>query len=81
VDNITSAPLLTFPFLGGAAGGFGNSGFGNTPFGGGRIVTNEKLFAFVAKFKLLKLKIIGTTTAPLRFVSITIAYLMGSLRR
>lgn len=79
VDNIQSSPLLSIPFLNG--GGFGNSPFGDSPFGGGRTTIDERLLAFVAKFKILKLRIFGTTKTPLRFVSVSIAYLMGSIRR
>lgn len=79
VDNIQSNPLLSIPFLNG--GGFGNSPFGDSPFGGGRTTIDERLLAFVAKFKILKLRMFGTTKTPLRFVSVSIAYLMGSIRR
>lgn len=86
VDNIrqykgTKAPLLSMDFVGGDAGGYGEDGYGDGPYGGGRVTSEERLFAFVAKFKLLKLRFIGSSKKNLRFISISIAYLRGSIRR
>ena len=86
VDNIYSyrgedSPLLTMEFVGGSAGGYGNVPYGDAPYGGGRRSADERLYAFVAKFKLLKLRFSGSTKLPLRFISISLAYLMGSIRR
>jgi len=81
VDNILSSPLLSMQFAGGNIGGFGNTPFGDAPSGGGRKTSDERLYAFVAKYKLIKLRFFGTTISPLRFISVTLAYVMGSLRR
>lgn len=86
VDNIyhfqgNDSPLLTMDFVGGSSTGYGNSPYGDAPYGGGRRSSDERLFAFVAKFKLLKLRFSGSTRLPLRFISISLAYLMGSIRR
>jgi hypothetical protein len=35
----------------------------------------------VAKFKLLKLRVLGISKKNLKFVSISVAYLRGSIRR
>jgi hypothetical protein len=44
--------------------------------------TNDaRLYGFPAKFQILKLRFTGTTTAPVRFISISLAYVMGSIRR
>ena len=81
VDNILSDPLLSIDFVGGGTGGYGSGPYGSTPYGGGRRTVDERLFAFVSKFKLLKLVLSGTTKKKLRFISISIAYLHGSIRR
>jgi hypothetical protein len=86
VDNIyapqgTDSPLLTMEFVGGDSSGYGRVLYGNTPYGGGRKSSEERLFAFPVKCKLLKLRFSGAAIQPLRFVSISLAYLMGSIRR
>jgi hypothetical protein len=86
VDNIymyngSDAPLLSMVFVGGESGGYGAGPYGDGPYGGGRRSTDERLYAFVAKFKILKLRFSGTARIPLRFISISIAYLAGSIRR
>jgi hypothetical protein len=81
VDNLMSSPMLSMDFVGGSAAGYGNVPFGTYPFGGGRRTIEERLFAFAAKFKLLKLIFSGTTSKKLRFISVSIAYLHGSIRR
>jgi hypothetical protein len=47
----------------------------------GNTTSDARLYGFPAKFQILKLRFTGTTTAPIRFISITIAYVMGSIRR
>jgi hypothetical protein len=86
VDNIytyngVDSPLLTMEFIGGDSGGYGGTPYGNTPYGGGRRTSEERLYAFPMKFKIMKLRFSGTTTEPLRFVSVSIGYNGGSLRR
>lgn len=86
VDNLyayggTDSPLLTMDFVGGDSGGYGHEPYGDTPFGGGRRTSEERLYAFPAKFKLLKLRFSGAVTRPIRFVSISLGYMMGSIRR
>lgn len=86
VDNIkqfkgVNAPMLSMQFVGGDAGGYGNSPYGATPYGGGRKTSDERLFAWTTKFKLLKLRFHGATKEKLRFVSISIAYVHGKIRR
>jgi hypothetical protein len=81
VDNLLSSPLLSIDFVGGGTGGYGSGAYGDVPYGGGRRTVDERLFAFVAKFKLMKLVFSGTTKKKLRFISISIAYLHGSIRR
>jgi len=86
VDNIRQyegarAPLLSMDFVGGDAAGYGEGGYGDGPYGGGRVTSEERLFAYVAKFKLLKLRVFGSSKKNLKFISISVAYLRGSMRR
>jgi hypothetical protein len=86
VDNIiqrkgVNVPLLSMTFVGGDSEGYGASPYGDSPYGGGRRSSDERLYAFVAKFKLLKLRFYGSTKQALKFVSISVGYLRGSIRR
>lgn len=86
VDNIvqqqgTDVPMLQMTFVGGDAGGYGNVQYGNAPYGGGRRSSDERLFAWTTKLKLLKLRFTGITTAKLKFISVSIAYVLGGVRR
>jgi hypothetical protein len=86
VDNIVTrqgvrTPLLSANFIGGGSEGYGDQPYGDGAFGGGRRTSEERLFAWVAKFKLLKMRIFGSTTRKLKFVSISIAYIHGGIRR
>jgi hypothetical protein len=78
VDVLT--PVLSMEFVGGNGPGFGSDGYGNF-YGGGRPTILETLYAWTAKYKIQKLRIYGDATKPLKFVSITLAYLKGSPRR
>ena len=73
-------PTLSIVFEGGDAPGFGQDEFGED-FGGGRPTRLEKLFAWTAKYKLQKLRMYGDATRELKFISITLAYQLGSPRR
>ena len=86
VDNyITSqgvrVPMLQFTMVGGDAGGYGNVPFGDAPYGGGRNAGDERLLAWTTKFKLMKLRFTGTTMDKLKFISVSIAYVHGGIRR
>jgi len=86
VDNIlrfegADAPLLSMDFIGGDAAGYGEGPYGDGPYGGGRNTSEERLFAYVAKFKLLKLRVHGLSKKNLKFISISVAYMRGSIRR
>jgi len=73
-------PVLSLVFEGGDGPGFGADAFGED-FGGGRITRLEKLYAWVAKYKIQKLRLSGDAINKLQFISITLAYLRGSPRR
>jgi hypothetical protein len=87
VDNLTTAvdgsdtPMLSIQFAGGNAGGYGNVPFGDAPYGGGRRTSEERLYAWTTKFKLLKLRFFGATREKLKFISVSIAYVHGGIRR
>jgi hypothetical protein len=86
VDNIVAykgvaAPMLSMNFVGGDSGGYGNVPYGDGPFGGGRRSSDERLYAWTTKFKLLKMRFFGTTREKLKFVSVSIAYVHGGVRR
>jgi hypothetical protein len=73
-------PTLSMVFEGGDAPGFGADEYGED-FGGGRPTRLEKLYAWTARFKLEKLRISGDAIKELKFISITLWYLSGSIRR
>jgi hypothetical protein len=87
VDNIkmdsggNDAPALSADMQGGSVGGYGLQHYGSTPYGGGRPSSDERLFAWNTMFKISKLQITGSTTKPLKFVSISVAFEPGSFRR
>lgn len=73
-------PELSMIFEGGDSPGFGADEFGED-FGGGRPTRLEKLYAWTTKYKLQKLRMSGDGIKNLQFVSISLAYLVGSPRR
>lgn len=82
-DKQTGAdtPLLSATFVGGGGLGYGNSPYGDSPYGGGRRTSDERLYGWPMKFKLMKLRFSGSVKTPLKFVSISLAYLRGTIRR
>ena len=72
-------PALSMLFEGGDGPGFGADEFGED-FGGGRPTRLEKLYAWTAKYKLQKLRMSGDATKELKFISVTLGYLRGSIR-
>jgi hypothetical protein len=86
VDNIIARqgvdqPMLSMTFSGGDSGGYGNVPYGDSGYGGGRRSSDERLYAWTTKFKLLKLRFSGSTTLKLKFISVSIAYIHGGIRR
>jgi hypothetical protein len=86
IDNIIAwqgvdQPMLSMTFAGGDSGGYGNVPYGDSGYGGGRRSSDERLYAWTTKFKLLKLRFSGTTTLKLKFISVSIAYIHGGIRR
>lgn len=74
------SPALEMEMVGGESPGFGADGFGEF-FGGGRPTGDERLYAWPSKHKLYKMQFEGETMGPLSFVSFTLGYMRGSIRR
>lgn len=83
MDKGTGAdtPLLDADFVGGDGTGYGNVPYGNWPYGGGRRTSDERVYGWPMKFKLMKLRFSGSVKQPLKFISISLAYLRGTIRR
>ena len=73
-------PILSMTFVGGDGPGYGSDEYGQY-MGGGRPTRHEGLYAWTTKYKLFKLRIEGDAKGPLKFISITLAYQPGSIRR
>ena len=73
-------PALEMSFTGGESFGLGGVGYGQ-PLAGTRPTSLEQLYAWVTKFKIAKLRMSGDGIEPLKYVSITNSYQMGSIRR
>ena len=71
-------PTLSMTFSGGDGSGFGE---GDQPYGGELQATDERLRAATTKFKIMKLRVDGSTKEPLSIVSTTFAYQDGSIQR
>lgn len=74
------SPNLEMEMVGGESPGFGADDFGEY-FGGGRPTGDERLYAWTSKHKLYKMQFLGETMGPLSFVSFTLGYMQGSIRR
>jgi hypothetical protein len=46
-----------------------------------RLAGEERLYAWTTKLKLLKLRFYGSTKRKLKFVSVSLAYVRGGIRR
>lgn len=76
VDNFNTVSLST-EFSGGEQGLFGT---GDQPYGGGRNTSYKKLYSWPARFQIARLRLSGSTTEELAFVSMTMKYRLGSIR-
>lgn len=72
------APALETRFSAGEQGQFGG---GPQPYGGGRNTSRKKLYAWPCKFQIAKMRMTGTSTEGLEFVSMTMHYLQGGINR
>lgn len=71
-------PARATTFTGSSGGGFGA---GNQPYGGGRRGKEQVVWPIPVIGKLIKPRIEGETTDPIRFVSLTILYREGTVGR
>lgn len=71
-------PDVEIEFLGGDADGFGH---GTQPYGGGRRSDSERLYNWTTKGKIVKLRLEGTASKPLRIIAVMFAFFFGSIRR
>lgn len=74
------APSLSMVFEGGSIGGYGNDPYGG-PYGAGRVTSEERLYAWTSKFKIMKLRFYGEDRRPLKIVSVSMAFQRLSIRR
>lgn len=73
-------PARSMDFLGGDNLGFGGHPFGQN-YGAGRVTSDERLFSWPLRGKIFKIRVHGTTDKPLKFASIYVDYMQGSIRR
>lgn len=73
-------PALTMDFVAGDRQGFGRETIYDE-FGGGRIASEEREYEWPAKFKLMKMRFSGETGDEMAFISVTVNYYGGSMRR
>lgn len=88
VDNLYTdsngayTPLLSMDFIGGDSLGFGGAvNSTEQPFGSGRRAADERLWKWPAKFKIARMRITGTVKAPLKFIAVSLTYILGGIRR
>ncbi len=73
-------PAVELDFVAGSAGGYGNNadGFGGDDFGGGRRANDERFFGVPVKFKIMKMRIYGSSKKELQIVSISLLFGKGN---
>lgn len=74
-------PAAQLQWIGRDAGGFGNSPYGSSPYGGGNNTSMRSLSLMPTKFTTAKFRFSGSSMGPLKFVSITLLYQKGTIRR
>lgn len=79
-DAATSelTPALNLTFVGGDSAGYGNN---DQPYGGGRRTADERLWGYPVEFKLIKLRVVGSTKLPLSIAAISVLYRRGQYFR
>jgi len=76
--NIMFGPALSMAFTGGSTHGLG---YNDGPFGGGRRADDPRLWGSPVKFKMLKLRFIGTAVKPLQVLNAAFLYSRGRYKR
>jgi len=79
--TVPRTPALVMDYIGRDAGGYGIQQYGNSPYGGGNNTRLRTLTLMPTKFTTMKQRYSGRAKGPLRFVSITPAYMEGTIRR
>lgn len=78
-ENQDYDPAIEMNFVAGDAGGYGVPG--GQPYGGGRRARDERPWGTPLDFKIMKLRIHGTTKYELGIITLSILYNMGTYRR
>ena len=78
-ENGDDDPALSLQFIAGESQGYG--GNGAQPYGGGRRAADERLWGFPCEFKLLKIRVKGSSNKRLAFVSMTFLLVKGTYKR
>lgn len=71
-------PYLSMLMRGGDSPGYGNA---TQTYGAGRRTSDERLYAWAAKCVIVKMRFTGSTDEKLRFVSVSLGYQNGDIRR
>lgn len=77
-DAIIYTPAASMKFIGNDARGFG---IDEGPFGGGRRSGSPQLYKFPVKFKMVKFRIVGSTTKALEFIGMNFLFMRGKYLR
>lgn len=74
-------PAITLNMIAKDAGGYGTDAYGTAPFGGGNNTALRTTTYAPARFTSMKLRLEGESTGPLKFIAITLLYMLGTIRR
>lgn len=80
IDSLTGdyTPAIEQDFVGGDSAGYGD---GDQPFGGGRRLRDERPWGMPAEFKIMKMRIVGSSPLALKIITLSILYNVGTHRR
>ena len=70
-------PAAQLEFVAGSSNGFGVD---VGPYGGGRRANDERFFGLPAKFKIMKLRVVGSSSRGLTITGVSMVYLQGTYR-
>jgi len=71
-------PALSLEFVAGDSPGYGG---GDQPYGGGRRAADERLWGYPVEFKILKMRLKGSSNKRLQIVAISILHVKGTYKR
>ena len=71
-------PAVTLDFVAGDGGGYGNQ---DQLYGGGRRLRDERMFGLPVDFRILKMRVHGSTTEKLSITTIGLMFNVGTLKR